>query len=379
MAAGAALRLAVLLGLVSLLADVVYEGGRSVQGPLLEVLGAPALAAGLVAAGEALAYAARPLGAILASRLGVWPSVALGYSISLTAIPLIALAPGWEEVVALYLAERLGKGVRAPGRDAILAAYGRAGGAAGRVFALHEVLDQAGALAGPLAVAALIAGYGWREALAALSLPAAASLAVLAYTARSYPGASPPREGKGGLGGLSLYALLHPMGAHQWSVVSFALAASLAAEHVAVVYAAAMALDAAFAWLSGWLVDRGRGLAALMMVPVGGAAAIAGAYVAASGGPWYVAAVLVALGVGASYGALESAGTAWVAVACGGSVAGYAVYGALRGVAAAVNGAVLASALSLGADALLAAGIVASLASAYGALAAARPVLAKEG
>ncbi|MCE4611270.1 MAG: hypothetical protein F7B17_04790 [Desulfurococcales archaeon] len=364
MHASAAVRLAVLLGLVSLLADTVYEGGRSVQGPLLEVLEAPALAAGAIAVGEALAYASRPLGALLARSLGVWPSIALGYALSLTSIPLLAFASTWEWVVALYLAERLGKGLRAPGRDAVLAGYGRAVGATGRLFALHEVLDQVGALAGPLAVAALIAGYGWRTSLAALSIPAAASLALLAYAAHSYPQTpGPTREEKGGFGGLGVYSLLHPIAAPQWSVVSLALAYSMGAEAVALVYAAAMGLDALIAWVTGVMIDKGRGLHALLIVPLGGLMATAGAALSLSGAPWHLAAVLAGLGVGAAYGALESAGRAWVALAWGGGVGGYAVYGALRGVAFAVNGAILAGALSLGASALIAGGLALSLAS----------------
>lgn len=360
-----AVRLALLLGVVSLLADVVYEGGRSVQGPVLGALEAPALAAGAIAVGEALAYASRPLGAFLARRLGVWPSIALGYSLSLASIPLLAFAPTWEWVVALYLAERLGKGVRAPGRDAVLAGYGRAAGSAGRLFALHEVLDQVGALAGPLAVAALIAGYGWRASLAALSIPAVASLALLAYAAHSYQRPpSPEVGGERGFGGLSVYSILHPLAAPQWSVVSLALAYSMGAEAVALVYAAAMGVDAVLAWVSGVMVDRGRGLYALLLVPIGGFTATAGAALSLWGAPALLAALLVALGLGASYGALESAGRAWVALAWGGGVEGYAVYGALRGVAFAVNGAILAAAFSLGASALMAAGLAFSIASA---------------
>ena len=56
----AALRLVVLFGIVSLFADMVYEGGRSITGPYLAVLGATGAAVGIVAGGgELLGYALR--------------------------------------------------------------------------------------------------------------------------------------------------------------------------------------------------------------------------------------------------------------------------------------------------------------------------------
>jgi len=59
-ARAAALRLVVLFGVVSLFADMVYEGGRSITGPYLAVLGATGAAVGIVAGGgELLGYALR--------------------------------------------------------------------------------------------------------------------------------------------------------------------------------------------------------------------------------------------------------------------------------------------------------------------------------
>jgi hypothetical protein len=58
-----AVRFIVLLGVVSLFADMTYEGARSVTGPYLGVLGASAAAVGIVAGfGEFLGYALRFLG-----------------------------------------------------------------------------------------------------------------------------------------------------------------------------------------------------------------------------------------------------------------------------------------------------------------------------
>jgi hypothetical protein len=57
---------------------------------------------------------------------------------------------------ALFIAERAGKAIRGPARDVMIshaaAAVGR-----GKGFAVHEALDQAGGVAGPLLVAAVLA------------------------------------------------------------------------------------------------------------------------------------------------------------------------------------------------------------------------------
>ena len=54
---------------------------------------------------------------------------------------------------ALVIADRVGKAVRSPAKDALLS-YATAVTGRGRGFAVHEALDPVGALAGPLTVAA---------------------------------------------------------------------------------------------------------------------------------------------------------------------------------------------------------------------------------
>ena len=59
----------VLLGVVSLFADMTYEGARSITGPFLAVLGANGTAVGVVAGlGELLGYALRLVSGYLADR-----------------------------------------------------------------------------------------------------------------------------------------------------------------------------------------------------------------------------------------------------------------------------------------------------------------------
>src|SRR5215203_6909323 len=76
-------------GVVSLAADMVYEGARSVTGPLLASLGASALLVGLVTgAGEALALVLRlPFGTRADRSRGYWPMTIAGYALTAVCVP----------------------------------------------------------------------------------------------------------------------------------------------------------------------------------------------------------------------------------------------------------------------------------------------------
>src|SRR5436309_1358603 len=87
MAQATALRFVVLLGVVSLFADMTYEGARSITGPYLAALGASGAAVGLVAGlGELIGYALRLVSGYLADRTGrYWALTFLGYGLNLLA------------------------------------------------------------------------------------------------------------------------------------------------------------------------------------------------------------------------------------------------------------------------------------------------------
>lgn len=129
-----ALKFVVFLGVVSLLADMTYEGARSIIGPYLAILGASATAVGFVAGfGELIGYALRLISGYISDRTGkYWSITLLGYFINLLAVPLLALAGSWEMAAMLMVAERMGKAIRTPARDALLSyatqKIGRAGG-----------------------------------------------------------------------------------------------------------------------------------------------------------------------------------------------------------------------------------------------------------
>jgi MFS family permease len=186
---GWALRFVVLLGVVSLFADMTYEGARSITGPFLAVLGASGTAVGIVAGlGELLGYGLRLASGLIADRTGrYWVITFVGYGVNLLAVPLLALAGRWELAAALMIAERVGKAIRTPARDAMLSHATHEVGH-GWGFGVHEALDQIGAVLGPLIVAgALALGGTYRTGFALLLVPALAALAVLVTVWRQYP------------------------------------------------------------------------------------------------------------------------------------------------------------------------------------------------
>ena len=89
-----AMQFVVLLGIVSLLGDMTYEGARSITGPYLALLGAGATVVGIVAGfGELIGLSLRLVFGYLSDRTGrYWTITLLGYGLNLLAVPLLALA-----------------------------------------------------------------------------------------------------------------------------------------------------------------------------------------------------------------------------------------------------------------------------------------------
>lgn len=185
-----ALKFVLLFGVVSLFADMTYEGARSINGSFLGLLGASATIVGIVAGfGELVGYGLRFVSGKIGDRTGLyWPITFLGYSINLLAVPLLALAGNWPVAAALIIAERTGRAIRVPTRDAMLAhAASQVGQGWG--FGLHNALDQLGATLGPLVVATvlLFSQGDYRPAFAVLVVPALLGLSTLAAARITFP------------------------------------------------------------------------------------------------------------------------------------------------------------------------------------------------
>jgi MFS family permease len=147
------------LGIVSLFNDIASE----MIYPLLPAFLALILGAGPAALGvvEGIAESTASLGKAafgwLSDRGGRRKRyVVAGYALSVVARPLVAVAHAWGVVAAIRFVDRVGKGIRAAPRDAMIA------GAVdptrrGIAYGFERAMDNAGALIGPLIAAALLA------------------------------------------------------------------------------------------------------------------------------------------------------------------------------------------------------------------------------
>jgi MFS family permease len=184
-----AFKFVILIGVVSFFADFVYEGARSVNGPYLAVLGASATLVGIIAGlGELLGYGLRLVSGPFSERTRqFWPITIFGYVVQMAAVPLLAWAPNWQIAGLLIVLERVGKAIRNPPRDVMLSHASKDIGL-GFGFGLHEAMDQAGALIGPLVVAFILARHGtYRQAFGVLLIPAILTLCFLVLARILYP------------------------------------------------------------------------------------------------------------------------------------------------------------------------------------------------
>src|SRR2546425_10911920 len=151
-----------LFGAVSLLKDFASERISPLLPALVTgVLGAGPRALGALDGAAAFAAAFVKLGA---GRLADRPArrgrlVVLGYAVAVLVRPVIAFAAAAWQVIGLRVVDRLGKGLRTPPRDALIADVTPAP-LRGRAFGLQRGLDHAGAVLGPLVAWWLLAHRG---------------------------------------------------------------------------------------------------------------------------------------------------------------------------------------------------------------------------
>ncbi len=272
-------------GVVSALADVVYEGARAIIGPYLGSLGATAAMVGLITgAGEAAALVLRLFTGRLADRTcRPWPQTVAGYALTALCVPLLAVSGGLTVAGLLYNGERVGKAVRTPARDSMLA-HASAEMGRGYAFGLHQALDQVGAMTGPLLIAGVLAlGGHYRLAFALLAVPGVLALLMLTRLRRTAPdptawepAAQMPETKRLRLeSGLptafwhyAAFSAVTMLGFSTWAVLAFHLTSQhlLSASLVPVLYALAMAAAAVAAVGFGRIYDR-VGLRGLLVLP----------------------------------------------------------------------------------------------------------------
>jgi len=203
------------LGVVSLLNDAASEMIVPLLPAFMATLpGGGAFAIGLMEGLAETVAAFLKLGSgWIADRTGRRGALILaGYSLAAVARSLIGLAGSVPWVVAMRVVDRIGKGLRASPRDAMISTAA-AKEDRGLAFGFHRAMDHAGAFIGPLVAMGLIslAGLQVRSVILLAVVPGLLALVPLVHAVRragavaraAGGGAAPagrPAAGGGGLG-----------------------------------------------------------------------------------------------------------------------------------------------------------------------------------
>ncbi len=173
------------LGSVSLLTDI----SREMIFPLLplyltSVLGAGTAFVGLVEGiAESTSSILNIISGWLSDKIRKRKTLMLwGYGLSAVTRPLIAVATAGWHILLVRFVEKVGKGVRVPPRDALIAESCTAENR-GRGFGLHRSMDNVGSVVGPLLAFSLLAWLGndYRLLFWIAAIPAFLGLTILFF------------------------------------------------------------------------------------------------------------------------------------------------------------------------------------------------------
>ena len=116
-----------------------------------------------------------------------WTITIFGYAMNVIAVPALVFAGNWQMAAILVIAERTGKAFRGPARDVLLSEATQEVGH-GFGFGLHSIMDQTGAVVGPLLMSLGFLYTGsYRSTLLWLAVPAIGTLAALSTARFLYP------------------------------------------------------------------------------------------------------------------------------------------------------------------------------------------------
>jgi Major Facilitator Superfamily. len=269
------------LSLTSLFADITYEGARAVVGSYIEILGASAIVAGLLGLGEFLGYLMRYISGLISLKIKsskiFWLMIILGYTINLFSVPFLAFANEWIFVLMLMYLERIGKGLRTPLRDVLIAEVSESFGK-GKGFGIHEFLDQVGAISGPLIIAWILffTNSNYFIAFISLFIPALISLFFLFFAFFKMPKIKSVEVNEKFNNQLNekfwlytIFICILSLVFIQWNLVSYRLKHEgiLNDSMIALMYMLAMLADALIAIPAGILYDK-YGLKTLYSLPL---------------------------------------------------------------------------------------------------------------
>jgi len=256
---------------------MTHEGARSILGAYLSLAGASAAAIGFISGfGEFCGYSLRLLFCFMADKTHrYWPLTIIGYAVQVVAILLLALVPehGWILAGIFIIAERIGKAVKKPAKNALVS-FAASQIGQGKGFAYQEFLDQIGAFLGPVMLFVVCAIKGtdhlfstYSLCFAVLGIPAVITMVLLLVAKHKFPhpetfeketGPSEPFKMKKQFVFYIIAISLFAMGFVDFTMITMhAAKASLVPEQdLSLLYAGAMIVDALAALLFGWLYDK---------------------------------------------------------------------------------------------------------------------------
>jgi MFS family permease len=144
-------------GITSFLTDTSVKMVYSVMPMFLMSIGASKTSLSLIEGiAESTASLVKAFSGFWSDRIGKnKPFMLIGYGLSALIIPLYTFVMTPMQVLYLRFTERFGKGIRTAPRDSLIAGSVK-NGETGRSFGLQKVMDNSGAIAGPLAAFALL-------------------------------------------------------------------------------------------------------------------------------------------------------------------------------------------------------------------------------
>jgi len=111
------------------------------------------------------------------------PFIIAGYVLSTISKPFFSASSGWLDAFAVRATDRIGKGLRTPPRDALIADSVSIENA-GKAFGFHRTLDQAGAIVGPLVAFALLQFIDIRGVFIMSLIPGAIAVLILIFVVK---------------------------------------------------------------------------------------------------------------------------------------------------------------------------------------------------
>lgn len=178
----------VAIGLTSLFSDLSHEVATTILPVFVASLGAAPWALGVIeGVADGLSSVAKLAGGWISDTTGVRKPLAVaGYLITAASTAAIGLSSRWHHVLTGRALAWLGRGARAPVRDAILSDSIEARDY-GKAFGLERALDTTGAILGPMAALALLHVLSYRTLFLLTLVPGLLATAIFALAVQERP------------------------------------------------------------------------------------------------------------------------------------------------------------------------------------------------